>query len=214
MLKPLWYIAAGWVFLPFALRNFTSTALGHMEGFLRALRDSPPPEVIPRPPSATATAGDAQAPTEGAKSSIKIGVAGFCWGGRYAILLAGPAGSGASSGGEKLVDCVFAAHPSLVSVPQDVRAVTGTVPVSIANGPDDEWMGRKKMDELRRLLLEEPKVAGQGALAGGESVHEVVVYEGARHGFAIRGDPNDPRQAEMGMQAEDQAVAWFRKHLT
>ena len=42
-------------------------------------------------------------------------------------------------------------------------------------------------------------------------MHEVVVIPGAKHGFAVRGAPDDEKAVEQGMQAEEQAVAWFEK---
>lgn len=85
-------------------------------------------------------------------------------------------------------------------MPSDVLAVR--LPLSVANGPDDMMMGREKMVQLTKILETKEDAA-----------HEVVVYEGAKHGFANRGDPNDPKQAEMGLLAEDQAVRWFKKQL-
>lgn len=99
-----------------------------------------------------------------------------------------------------LVDCGFTAHPSSVSIPSDILSVR--LPLSVANGPDDTLMGRENMAKLTQILEANEEVA-----------HEVIVYEGARHGFANRGDPNDPKQAEMGLRAEDQAVRWFTKQL-
>ena len=123
----------------------------------------------------------------------KLGVAGFCWGGRYTALACG--------GDAPLVDFGFTAHPSLLGVPAEVEAVAA--PLSLANGDDDEWMRAPDLARVRAILEAETK--------GG--IHEVVVYEGATHGFAVRGDPKDPRQAEFGLRAEDQAVRWFQKQL-
>lgn len=106
-----------------------------------------------------------------------------------------------SSSEEGLVDCGFTAHPSMVKIPDEVAAVRK--PFSLANGDDDEWMGVKKMVEFTRVL-EEPERGG---------IHEAVTYPGALHGFAVRGNPADPKQNELGMQAEDQAVKWFKRHL-
>lgn len=139
-------------------------------GFFKALRDSPPHEPL--------------------AGHLKVGVAGFCWGGLFCIQLCGE---------PNLVTCGFTAHPSLLTVPRDIEAVQR--PLSVGNGENDEWMGRKRMDKLKEILEAKEDM-------------EVVVYDGAQHGFAVRGDPHDPRQAELGMLAEDQAVAWYRKHLT
>jgi hypothetical protein len=39
--------------------------------------------------------------------------------------------------------------------------------------------------------------------------HKAVIYLGAKHGFAIIGDPTDPKHKGFGDQAEAQAVSWF-----
>lgn len=76
--------------------------------------------------------------------SGKIGVAGFCWGGLYAIRL--------THLSPPLVNGAFTAHPSLVSVPADIEKVKDYTPLSIANGDDDEYLGRAKMETVMRLL--------------------------------------------------------------
>ena len=128
-------------------------------------------------------------PPEPFTSPPKIGVAGFCWGGLFCVQLCGE---------PDLVTCGFTAHPSLLTVPRDINAVQR--PLSVGNGEDDEWLGRKNMDKLKEILEVKEGM-------------EVIVYKGAHHGFAVRGDPHDPRQMELGMRAEDQAVAWFKNHL-
>ena len=49
--------------------------------------------------------------------------------------------------------------------------------------------------------------------AEGKPECEVVVYEGATHGFAVRWDPKSERQQRQGEEAEEQAVRWFLKHF-
>jgi dienelactone hydrolase len=82
-------------------------------------------------------------------------------------------------------------------------------------------MGREKMGVLTRVLEGKNEADAAAAAAagaggsGGEGVlgprYEVVVYPGAKHGFAVRGDRADPMQREKGEQSEDQAVKWFRR---
>ncbi|KAK4096864.1 hypothetical protein N658DRAFT_569648 [Parathielavia hyrcaniae] len=166
--------------------------------------------------------------------TTKIGVAGFCWGGLHAVLLthdtppnkvfvasADGGGGGGVGGGDveyPLVDCAFTAHPSLLAFPADLEAVAQ--PLSVANGEDDQWMGRDKMARLVEILggknaelAEAPPVGGGGGETASEGRHEAVVYPGAKHGFAVRGDPEDPMQRERGEQSEEQAVRWFRRWL-
>ncbi|KAK7923002.1 alpha/beta-hydrolase [Apiospora marii] len=184
VMKPYWALKTIALMAPFIVRTRRSVTQPRVVKFFQGLRTSPPPF-----------------PTQ----SLKIGVAGFCWGGYHAIYLAQdnpetrvtPPGS---AEGVPLINCGFTAHPSSVSIPSDILAVR--LPLSVANGPDDALMGREKMVQLTQILE-----------AKEDAAHEVVPFEGARHGFGNRGDPNDPKQAEMGLQAEDQAVNWFSKHL-
>jgi dienelactone hydrolase len=151
-----------------------AVAVPRIKAYLSALRVSPP---------------------EGLPASPKVGIAGFCWGGRYATQASqGAKGPFASD----LVDCGFTAHPSVVVVPDDFQKLA--VPFSLANGDDDLMMKRKQVEQAVAVLD-----AKEGC--------EAVVYPGATHGFAVRGDPNDKKQAEIGMKAEDQAVSFFRKQF-
>jgi dienelactone hydrolase len=50
----------------------------------------------------------------GAQGCVRVGAQGYCWGGRFAILLGGQ---------EQLAHVVVACHPSRVAMPQDVEAL-------------------------------------------------------------------------------------------
>ena len=43
---------------------------------------------------------------------------------------------------------------------------------------------------------------------------EMIVVEGAKHGFAIRGDPEDGDEKRRGRMAENQAVDFFGRSLS
>jgi len=172
----------------FLYNNRSGASWPRIQTFVRAVRTTPP-----------------RLPGQTEPVPARLGVAGFCWGGPYAIQLTHNTPETRMDDADKpLVDCAFTAHPSLLSVPSDVEAVVR--PLSVANGDDDEWMGRARMAELCAILDKKNSEAGA-------PVHEAVVYPGARHGFAVRGDREDPLQKERGDQSEQQAVLWFRKHF-
>src|SRR5215471_8473871 len=75
---------------------------------------------------------------------LRIGVAGFCWGGRYALLLGQEHFSDIH-----LVDAVFAGHPSLVSIPKDVEAPY--CPVSLAVASTDSLFSTKMAATVEEL---------------------------------------------------------------
>jgi len=131
----------------------------------------------------------------------KVGVIGFCWGGRYAIL----AGLKPFSGMEgKGVDAVYTCHPSLVAIPTDFEGLC--VPTSFALGNADSLLGEKEVGQIKDLMEEKKKNEGL--------VSEVVIYEDQVHGFALRGDWSSEKDKKAMDDAEKQGIEWFKKHLT
>ncbi|KAK9782788.1 hypothetical protein SCAR479_01131 [Seiridium cardinale] len=182
--KPYWAIQLAVSVIPWLYWSRQAVSKPLITKFFQDLRSHPPPFSTQR---------------------LKIGVAGFCWGGYYTFYLTRdePGTRVASLGSEEklpLVDCGFTAHPSLLTVPRDIEGVK--LPISVGNGENDEFLGHKNMMILKNILE-----------AKEDQAHEVVIYDGARHGFAVRGDPKDPKQVELGAQAEDQAVNWWKKQL-
>lgn len=93
----------------------------------------------------------------------------------------------------------------MLKLPRHIQEVQ--LPLSLANGENDSFMGEQKMKEVMRILEEKNRTASKETQ--GADMHEVVVYPGAKHGFAVRGDRDDLLQKERGDQSEDQAVRWF-----
>jgi dienelactone hydrolase len=118
---------------------------------------------------------------------LKIGVAGFCWGGRYAILL-GQAGFA----DQPLVDAVFAAHPSLIAFPKDVE--DPVVPTSLAIAEIDMSFDPKMGEKVKALW--EPRKD--------DVKTEFVVYDGVKHGFCVRGDMKNEKVKDAMNKAVDQ----------
>ena len=184
--KPIWIIQALAVLIPFIIKNRVSVCKPRIFSFVQALRTSPPPF-----------------PT----NNLKLGAAGFCWGGKYAVLLAHDTPSSrvkrhesqvSSSSIEPLIDCAFTAHPSNLAMPADIEAIR--VPVSVAVGENDMAMKGPLIRQMKEIL--EVKLKGD---------HEVNIIPGAKHGFAVRTEPDDKHQMECAAKAEAQAIAWFSR---
>jgi dienelactone hydrolase len=187
--KPVWWAQAMAIGIPWAFKNRAAVCKPRIFNFFKALRTSPPPFPTNR---------------------LKIGAAGFCWDGYYTIQLAHdtpssrvqPSQSSSSSSVlEPLIDCAFTAHPSMVSMPKDIEAVT--LPLSVAVGNEDQYMKDPLVLQMKEIL--EVKKRGD---------HEVVIMPGAKHGFAVRVDPKDELQMEYAEKAEVQAIEWFGRWFT
>lgn len=148
-------------------------------------------------------------------SLLPVGVAGFCWGGLWTTKLC--ADIEKTPDGRSLIDAGFTAHPSMLTVPADIEMVK--LPLSIANGTKDFQLTPPLMEQVKEIFARKDNC-------------ELVVFDGAKHGFAIRSNPNDEREKkqELGKlgsisdtsgtarciidsltDAEDQAISWFNK---
>lgn len=166
--KPIWFFSFLTAIIPFLLSNRESTITPKVFTFHQTLRNDPE--------------------TKG----LKIGSAGFCWGGTYTINLCAA---------DSLVDAGFTAHPSPMKFPDAWDRVQK--PLSLSIGDVDLAI---KIDAVKKIkgLMEEKKPAGQ---------HEVVIIPGAKHGFAIRANPDDEDQTKSAAEATKQALSWFGKWL-
>lgn len=131
-----------------------------------------------------------------ASTSLSVGAAGFCWGGKWVTLMAH--GQDRTEDGRPLIDAAYTAHPSMLKLPDDAEPVQ--LPYSVAIGTLDHAIGPAQLSVFKK------------ALEGKKDV-EVIEYEGARHGFAVRGNPEIEAEKKNGIAAEDQAVRWLCKYL-
>ncbi|KAH8808073.1 dienelactone hydrolase [Xylogone sp. PMI_703] len=191
--KPLWILRALTIAIPFLITCRKSVCAPRIFKFFKDIRASPPPF-----------------DTQG--KALKVGAAGFCWGGYYTFLLAhdqpsarvapySASPSGNSSAIVPLIDAAFTAHPSMLKVPDDVEATE--IPMSVSVGDNDVAMKAPDILKMREIL--------EGKNKKGDDVdHECVILPGAKHGFAIRTE-TEPYQIECAEKAEKQAISWFER---
>jgi dienelactone hydrolase len=119
-------------------------------------------------------------------SNQKIGMSGFCWGGRYAIRAARENNMIDLNGTRTpLVDAVVALHPSNLVLPEDVTDLV--VPVSYAWGFEDIAVNFEQKGKVEKFHAD--------AVKAGKKVPEMEhkAYKPGRHGFAVRGNPRRRR---------------------
>lgn len=139
-------------------------------------------------------------------ASQKIGMVGFCWGGRYAIR-SGLEENMIEINGTKvpLVDAVVALHPSNMVLPDDVETLV--VPTTYGWGLEDPQVKIAMKGKVEEIHAKAAKA--------GRKVPEVEhkVYKPGRHGFAVRGNPDDPAERKCLEDSVTQVLKWFGKWL-
>lgn len=141
-------------------------------------------------------AAAAFAAAEGGDAS-RLGVTGFCWGGRITWLYAAhnPALKAGVAWYGRLVG---QADPLRPVHPVDVAANL-TAPVLGLYGGADEGIPLDTVEKMRAALA-----------AAGNAASEIVVYDGAPHGFYA--DYRPTFREETAKDAWTRCLAWFRRH--
>ncbi|KAK9792867.1 putative Dienelactone hydrolase domain-containing protein [Seiridium cardinale] len=136
----------------------------------------------------------------------KIGMVGFCWGGRYAIR-AGLESKMLEIEGASvpLIDAAVALHPSNLVLPDDVESPV--IPITYGWGQEDTVVSIETKDKIEKIH--------KTAVAAGRKVPEMEhkVYKPGRHGFAVRGNPDDPQERACLEDSITQTLTWFGKWL-
>ena len=119
--------------------------------------------------------------------SSKIGMEGFCWGGRYA------------STANPLLDATVACHPAMVAFPAEVEAVTKPIVLAVVKG--DRLFDIDKADRSRDIFARK------------QLPSQVELYEGVTHGFSVRADLSDPQKKAAKEKVTEQALSWFDLYM-
>ncbi|PYI16891.1 alpha/beta-hydrolase [Aspergillus violaceofuscus CBS 115571] len=137
----------------------------------------------------------------------KIGMVGFCWGGKYALRAGLEKNQIEGHDGKKfpLVDAVVALHPSHVALPEDVDDLV--VPTSVGWGLEDQGVNIAMKGQVEEVHEKERQKGRQLP----EIQHKV--YKPGRHGFAVRGNPDDPLERACLEDSEKQVLDWFARWL-
>ncbi|KAF2667748.1 alpha/beta-hydrolase [Microthyrium microscopicum] len=136
----------------------------------------------------------------------KIGIVGTCWGGRYAIRAAMESQMIQKDGIKvPLVDAVVALHPSNLELPADAEKLV--VPVGIGWGLEDQGVKIETKAKVEEITKREIKA--------GRKVPEMEhkVYKPGRHGFSVRGNPDDPEERKCLEDSLAQVLDWFKRWL-
>lgn len=139
----------------------------------------------------------AWAKTTGKVDGARVGVTGFCWGGRITWLYAGRSAGKVKAGVAWYGRLSHAINAQQTSTPLDLGAKL-TVPVLGLYGGKDEGIPVAHVEMMRR------------ALANGKSGSEIVVYPHAGHAFNADYRPSYDKAA--ADDAWPKLLDWFKKH--
>ena len=131
-------------------------------------------------------------------ADLPVGAAGFCWGGKHVVLLAGDE---ERVNGKPLIDAGYTAHPSMLTLPADIENIKR--PVSFACAGTDHQLSPELVQKIKTIVEEKPA----------EAKGEVVTFEGCGHGFAVRADLSNADVSKQADAAEAQSIRWFNKHF-
>ncbi|GAA6051561.1 hypothetical protein JCM3770_003472 [Rhodotorula araucariae] len=130
----------------------------------------------------------AQLRSQGVK---RVAAIGFCFGGRYVADLVL----------DDAVNVGIVAHPSLLKVPDDIEALAKKDTPFLWNHATEDVMFNKDQQKLASEILK------------GKDAHKEIHWEGATHGFAIRGDPTDPQARQLADGAFEESVKFLKAKL-
>ena len=120
----------------------------------------------------------------------KVGTVGYCYGG-WAVFQLG-------AKGKDVVNCVSTAHPSFLTK-LEIRNIG--VPIQIL-APETDTQLTPDLKEFCNSIIPTLGVS-----------YAYEFFPGLAHGFATRGDPNDPAQRQGFLRAEKAVVHWLCQHL-
>jgi dienelactone hydrolase len=125
----------------------------------------------------------------------KVAAYGFCWGGRYAAVVAG------SGAGPAAADAAVSYHAALIA-PDEFAAITR--PVLFVNAAGDPMFNAT-------IAAEAEKAAARNAKASPRVEVALKSYDGVKHGFAVRAMPNDTVAVAAAESAFQDGLAFLKK---
>ncbi|KAI5886226.1 alpha/beta-hydrolase [Schizophyllum commune H4-8] len=129
-----------------------------------------------------------------AQGVTSFGAVGYCFGARYVFDLAF----------DGVIKVGAVAHPSHLEVPEDIERYAKTnVPLLIESCEVDQMFPPELQAKTDAIL-------GDGKFAPG---YKQDYWPGCRHGFAVRGDQNDPAVKAGKEGAFKNVVEWMAKYL-
>ncbi|KAK9434389.1 dienelactone hydrolase [Lipomyces doorenjongii] len=131
-------------------------------------------------------------------SSLPLFTVGFCWGGKYTVLLS------KSNLGKDVFAATAAMHPSMLKLPGDIEGLS--VPLAIGLGTKDQAVTKQGAATIESVLQNTTQEVKNFEF-------ELKWYESMKHGFAVRGNLEKEDVRKGIDDAKKQVIEWFHKFM-
>lgn len=137
-------------------------------------------------------------------STLPVGVAGFCWGGKHTVLLSHEENYLDIDGSTRkpMLKAGFVGHPGFLEIPKDVEKIT--VPIAWAIPELDHHLKVPEVSDVITKIVENKPEEQRG---------QVKIYPDCHHGFCVRAQMVAGDISKQVVEAEDQAISWFNTKL-
>ncbi|KAI8582087.1 hypothetical protein K450DRAFT_184918 [Umbelopsis ramanniana AG] len=127
-----------------------------------------------------------------------IGVHGFCFGGKYSILL----GNKGPNDTPSPVQAFAAGHPSLLKIPGDVENIDPSIPAFLQYAESDFMVSEKNRQDIEQITKEKSLTNVKTKL-----------YPGTKHGFCLKSNEDDEKERAIATEATTDAAQFFASKL-
>jgi dienelactone hydrolase len=120
-----------------------------------------------------------------------VGLIGYCYGAKTVYQLASQ---------DDKIQAAAVAHPSFTSLPGDIQDIKK--PMLFEMAEDDAQLPEGKRKQVEAIMSKKTDVPST-----------LKFFPGTRHGFAVRGDEDDPVVCKARVEALEVAIEHFKKYL-
>lgn len=142
---------------------------------------------------------------------------GYCFGGRYVLLLAADKSQGQNEAPAAAEENVSADNLEAGTLPQKGPLIKAGVLAHATLVSPDDFQGLQApvsmvCVENDPMFPDEVRTVGEDYMSKNNIEHEVQVYPGVPHGFAVVGDYEDSHIKEAQVHAFEQMLKWLKAH--
>jgi dienelactone hydrolase len=123
---------------------------------------------------------------------------GFCFGGKYSILL----GNKGPNDTPSPVQAFAAGHPSLLKIPGDVENIDPSTPGFLQYAESDFMVSEKNRQDIDQIIQEKSLTNVKTKL-----------YPGTKHGFCLKSNEDDEKERAIATEATTDAAQFFASKL-